>query len=211
VRGRPPARPGPCKGGRHGGTGAGAARTDGVVARRQAHRALGHTADRAGRGRCPRAGRPAGAAQLRAGADLTARAGRPHRRAGRGEAEQEPDLVEWDYGPRRAVRPSRRGRSVRAGRSGTTPAWARPSTSWRSAPGACWTGSAGAGLGQDACLIGHGHALRVLAACWLGLEPGAGQQLVLSAGSVSTLGYEHGSPPCCPGTSCDSCPSRRRR
>jgi probable phosphoglycerate mutase len=48
--------------------------------------------------------------------------------------------------------------------------------------------------GQDACLVGHGHALRVLTACWLGLGPEAGQQLVLSAGSVSTLGYEHGCP-----------------
>ena len=48
--------------------------------------------------------------------------------------------------------------------------------------------------GQDVCLVGHGHALRVLAACWLGLSPGVGQQLVLGAGSCSALGFEHGSP-----------------
>ena len=47
---------------------------------------------------------------------------------------------------------------------------------------------------QDVCLVGHGHALRVLAACWLGLGPHLGQQLVLGAGSVSTLGFEHGYP-----------------
>ncbi len=48
--------------------------------------------------------------------------------------------------------------------------------------------------GRDVCLVGHGHALRVLAACWLGLAPGVGQQLVLSAGSISVLGHEHGCP-----------------
>jgi probable phosphoglycerate mutase len=48
--------------------------------------------------------------------------------------------------------------------------------------------------GEDVCLVGHGHALRVLAACWLGLGPRVGQQLVLGAGSISVLGHEHGSP-----------------
>ena len=111
------------------------------------------------------------------------------------QAEQDPDLVEWDYGPEE-------GRTTEQARE-TRPGWS------------VWDDT-GLGetldelavrcqrvldrvrpvleSGQDACLVGHGHALRVLAACWLGLEPGAGQQLVLSAGSVSTLGYEHGSP-----------------
>jgi probable phosphoglycerate mutase len=38
--------------------------------------------------------------------------------------------------------------------------------------------------------VGHGHALRVLTACWLGLEPQAGALFVLDAGSVSLLGHE---------------------
>lgn len=39
----------------------------------------------------------------------------------------------------------------------------------------------------DVALFGHGHALRVLTATWLGLEPSFGQHLVLDAGSMSVL------------------------
>lgn len=115
-------------------------------------------------------------------------------------AQAEPDLVEWDYGPEE-------GRTTAQARE-TRPSW----SVWDDAQ---WDEPA---LGetleqvavrqrrvldrvrpvlereQDVCLIGHGHALRILAACWLGLPPGVGQQLVLSAGSVSTLGYEHRCP-----------------
>ncbi len=106
----------------------------------------------------------------------------------------EPDLVEWDYGPEE-------GRTTEQARQ-TRPGWS------------VWDDT---GLGEtlaavalrqqrvldrvrpaleqgDVCLAGHGHALRVLAACWLGLSPGVAQQLVLSAGSISTLGHEHGCP-----------------
>ena len=43
----------------------------------------------------------------------------------------------------------------------------------------------------DVVLVGHGHALRVLTACWLRLDPAAGALFVLDAGSVSLLGHEH--------------------
>ena len=51
-----------------------------------------------------------------------------------------------------------------------------------------------AALDGDVALVAHGHVLRVLAARWLGLAPNAGAYFMLSTASVSSLGFEHGSP-----------------
>jgi len=43
----------------------------------------------------------------------------------------------------------------------------------------------------DVLLFAHGHILRILSCCWLGLPPEDGRLFALATGTVSTLGYEH--------------------
>jgi broad specificity phosphatase PhoE len=43
----------------------------------------------------------------------------------------------------------------------------------------------------DVALFAHGHILRVLAGCWLGLGPLGGRLLKLDTATVCVLGYEH--------------------
>lgn len=45
--------------------------------------------------------------------------------------------------------------------------------------------------GGPSVLFAHGHILRILAACWLGLKPEDGRLFALGTGSVSILGFEH--------------------
>jgi broad specificity phosphatase PhoE len=42
----------------------------------------------------------------------------------------------------------------------------------------------------DAALFAHGHILRILSACWLGLIPSDGRLLGLDTASISILGHE---------------------
>jgi probable phosphoglycerate mutase len=45
----------------------------------------------------------------------------------------------------------------------------------------------------DVALFAHGHVLRILAACWIGLSPREGRLLALDTASSGLLGHESGS------------------
>jgi broad specificity phosphatase PhoE len=47
---------------------------------------------------------------------------------------------------------------------------------------------------DNALVFGHGHALRVLTARWLGLEPDAGRLFALDPATISVVGYERETP-----------------
>ncbi len=110
--------------------------------------------------------------------------------AGFGDAAQtDPDLMEWDYGEYE-------------GRTTTQIHAERPDWSlWEmGAPGGETAEQVAVrarrvigkalSAGGNALLFGHGHCLRVLAACWTGLSPVNGKLLALGTASLSVLGHE---------------------
>ncbi len=106
-----------------------------------------------------------------------------------GVAQIDPDLREWDYGDyegltTEAIRRDRPGWSL----------WRDGAPNGESIDGAAARAQAAItrslGAPGDVALFAHGHILRILAACWLGLPPDGGRLFALSTGTVSTLGYE---------------------
>ncbi len=105
-------------------------------------------------------------------------------------AEVDRNLLEWNYGKYEGLRRD----EIRAVRPG-----------WQLFRDGCPGGESPEQVGARAdsvltrvravragvLLFSSGHFLRVLAARWMGLEPGAGRYLMLSTASLSTLGYEH--------------------
>ena len=107
------------------------------------------------------------------------------------EAQTRDELREWDYGDYEGLTTDEI--------HGRQPGWSL----WRDG---CPNGEAAADVGgradrviaeiraadDDVVAFGHGHMLRVVAARWLGLPPTEGALFALATGTLSTLGYEHG-------------------
>lgn len=105
-------------------------------------------------------------------------------------AEAEPDLVEWNYG-------------AYEGRTTAEIETDRPG--WQLFRDGCPGGESPTQVAEradriiqrvrairgDVLLFSSGHFLRMFAARWLGLEPGAGRYFMLDTASLSELGYEH--------------------
>jgi broad specificity phosphatase PhoE len=110
--------------------------------------------------------------------------------AGYGDAAQiEPNLTEWDYG-------AYEGRTTTDIRK-ESPDWdlwtmgvPGGETIEQVAARARLVIERASAAGGDAALFAHGHILRILTACWLGLAPSAGRLFALDTATVSVLGYE---------------------
>lgn len=105
-------------------------------------------------------------------------------------AERRDELAEWDYG-------AYEGRTTAEVRQ-ERPGWSL----WHDGtPGGESAADVAARLAPlvsqlrmtdgDVVVFAHGHVLRVLAACWLGLAPADGRFFALSTAAVSRLGWEH--------------------
>jgi len=105
------------------------------------------------------------------------------------DAEEDPDLVEWDYGAYEGLTSAQ----IRESHPGWTlwddgvPDGERASDVGRRADRVIERARLGGG---DTLCVAHGHLLRVLTARWLGLPPVAGRLFLLEAGSVGVLGWE---------------------
>jgi probable phosphoglycerate mutase len=109
-------------------------------------------------------------------------------------AQVDPDLHEWKYGEYegltsqqiRASRPSWNiwehgvvgGESIEEVAARARAAMERAALLMQQEPAA------------NVALFAHGHLLRILAACWLDLDPTAAQRFLLGTATVSVLGHE---------------------
>ena len=104
-------------------------------------------------------------------------------------AQTDANLIEWDYG----IYEGRTTPDIRRETPGWS-VWLSPITGGESleqvaarAGHVIERASATAG---HVAIFAHGHILRILAACWIGLPPVAGRALALDTASVSVLGFE---------------------
>jgi broad specificity phosphatase PhoE len=106
-----------------------------------------------------------------------------------GVAQVDPNLCEWDYG-------AYEGRTT-ADIQKEVPGWnlwtmgvVGGETAEQVGERARVVIGRASAAGGDAVLFAHGHILRILTACWLGLPADAGRLFALDTGCLSVLGYE---------------------
>jgi probable phosphoglycerate mutase len=105
-------------------------------------------------------------------------------------ADIDPDLVEWNYG----AYEGRTSADIHAERPGWelfrdgVPGGESPEQIGARADRAIRRLRA---IDGNTLVFSSGHFLRVFAARWLGLEPGAGRYFFLGTASLSAVGYEH--------------------
>ena len=106
-----------------------------------------------------------------------------------GVAQSETNLREWDYGDYEG-RTTSQIREERPGWSLWVDGVANGETVEQVGRRASAVIERAVAVDGDAALFAHGHILRILAACWLGLPPASGRFFALDTASVSILGYE---------------------
>ncbi len=121
------------------------------------------------------------------------RARRTAELTGHADAEVDEGLVEWSYGDYEGITTA----EIRE----TVPGW---SVWTHPTPGGEAADQVGERLdrvvakvraaGGRALVFGHSHALRALAARWIGQPADAGRYLVLDSATISVLGYERETP-----------------
>ncbi len=113
--------------------------------------------------------------------------------AGCPDAEVDDDLVEWAYGDYEGVTTEQ----IRETVPGWT-VWSHPSPGGESADQVAArldrVVARVRGVDGRTLVFGHGHALRVLTARWLGLPAADGRHFRLDTATVSVLGYERENP-----------------
>lgn len=122
------------------------------------------------------------------------RARRTAELAGFAHAAVDPDLAEWDYGDYEGLTSAQIREQVPGWRIWTHPV---PGGETRTQVIDRMTRVVervqASGVEKAIC-FSHGHASRVLALCWLGIDVARGQSFPLATGSVSVLGHEKESP-----------------